>query len=158
MFARDNKTFKAESKTAPFMFKVRTVGSVIKCEGMKYNFTTTAKVKNESKKVQVHGSYLGESRVERKPMARRTSARRVSESNRIARRPSATRRMESRRTMRRPVRRTTSLEARRIAARRRANARAVEGRRVARRPATMRTRSESLARSRAMRARRATRR
>lgn len=143
MLARDNKTFKAESKAAPFMFKVRTVGNIIKCEGMKYNFRTTAKIRNENKKVQVSGSYLGEGRVARKPMARRASAERVA---------------ESRRTVRRPVRRTARTTESRRLARRPVSRRSVEARRATRRTVSQRTRSESLTRARAMRARRATRR
>lgn len=127
MLARDNGAFKAESKKAPFMFKVRTVGNVIRCEGMRYDFTTTQKIKNESKKARVHGSYVNESRRVRKPLARRTveSRRRIArkpmarrmESRRIVRRPSIRRTVESRRAIRRPVSRRVS-ESRRLATRR----------------------------------------
>lgn len=150
MLARDNGAFKVESKNAPFMFKVRTIGNVIKCEGMKYNFKTTAKIQNEDKKVAVHGSYLGEAKRSVSPstsrlasarvalegskrVARRPMARRVSESRRIARKPmarrSSVRTMESRRVARRPLTRSVA-ESRRIARR---PARRVESTRTARR-------------------------
>ena len=100
MLARDNGTFKVESKSAPFMFKVRTVGNVIRCEGMKYNFVTTRGTKNEAKKYQVYGSYLKEGVKATRP------ARRVSEARRTSlRRPSLKRMDESRRPMRRASRR-----------------------------------------------------
>lgn len=100
MLARDNGTFKVESKSAPFMFKVRTVGNVIRCEGMKYNFITKRGAKNEAKRYQVYGSYLKEGVKAKRP------ARRVSEAKRPSlRRPSLKRMNESRRPMRRTARR-----------------------------------------------------
>lgn len=100
MLARDNGTFKVESKSAPFMFKVRTVGNVIRCEGMKYNFITKRGAKNEAKRYQVYGSYLKEGVKAKRP------ARRVSEAKRPSlRRPSLKRMNESCRPMRRASRR-----------------------------------------------------
>lgn len=100
MTARDNGTFKVESKRAPFMFKVSTVGNVIRCEGMKYNFITKRGTKNEAKRYQVYGSYLKEGVKATRP------ARRVSEARRTSlRRPSLKRMNESRRPMRRTARR-----------------------------------------------------
>lgn len=144
MLAKDNGAFKVESKNAPFMFKIRTVGNVIKCEGMKYNFNTTAQIKDETKKVKVSGSYLGEARRSVKPVAMRTMesrrrialrpvARKVAESKRVRRvRPTTSRAVESRRITRRPVARR-SMESRRVV--RRPIARPVaEGKRITRRP------------------------
>ena len=99
MMARDNGTFKVESKNAPFMFKVSTVRNVIRCEGMKYNFITKRGAKNESKRYQVFGSYLNEGKKAVRP------SRRISESRRSAlRRPSIKRVNESRRATRRNIR------------------------------------------------------
>lgn len=148
MTARDNGAFKVESKSAPFMFKIRTVGNVIKCEGMKYNFKTTAKIQNEDKKVAVHGSYLGEARRAVRPtrrtveskrrITRRPSARKVAESRRVRSvRPTARKTVESRRIARKPMARRSSvrtMESRRLARRRIARP-VSEGRRITRRPA-----------------------
>lgn len=141
MLAKDNGAFKAESKKAPFMFKINTRAGVIRCEGMKYNFTTTTKIENESKKVRVHGTCMTESR----RVARRPMTRRAMESRRIsARKPMVRRETESRRAIRRPiVRRTT--ESRRIA-RRPVAPRVAESRRVVRKPMTRRTESTRIAR------------
>ena len=132
MLAKDkNNTFKAESKKAPFMFKVRTVGSIVRCEGMRYNYTTTAKVKNENKKVQVSGNYMTENRKVRKPMARKTV-----ESRKAIRRPLNRRTVESRRIARRPLaRRSMRTESKIVRRPLRTNARRVsESRRTLRRP------------------------
>ena len=80
MLARDNGFFKAESKKAPFMFKIRKTGNVIACEGMKYDFVTKRGVKGKTESYQVSGTYLNEAK---KPVRRPTT-----ESKRIARRPS----------------------------------------------------------------------
>lgn len=168
MMAKDKGAFKTESKkSAPFMFQVRTVGNVIRCEGMKYNFVTTTKIKNESKKIRVHGSYMNESkRVVRRPMARRAmesrrvtrraSARRVAESRRAIRRPVARRVSESRRVVRRPATRRSRLEATRRITRRPMTRRVGESRRVIRRPVTSRaTESRRIAARRSVRSMRA---
>jgi len=102
MTARDNGTFKVESKRAPFMFKISTVKNIIRCEGMKCNFITKRNTKNESKSYQVVGKYLNEKKSVR-------PARRVSESRRPIRRSTASRIAESatRRSVRRPSTRNT---------------------------------------------------
>lgn len=102
MTARDNGTFKVESKRAPFMFKISTVNNIIRCEGMKCNFITKRNAKNESKSFQVVGKYLNEKKEVR-------PARKVSESRRPARRSVASRIAESatRRSVRRPSTRNT---------------------------------------------------
>lgn len=153
MTAKDQGIFKVESKKAPFVFKVRTVGNVIRCEGMKYNFVTTAKVKNESKKIRVSSRKVTESRRIRRPSTRRAlesrrairrpmrSARRVTESRKVVRRPLTRRTVESRR-VRPAVRRVRSMESRRIV-RRPMTRRAVENRRLATRRAVRSMRSES---------------
>ena len=154
MSARDSGVFKTESKSAPFMFKISTRGNVIRCEGMKCKFVTTAKVKNESKKVQVTGTYVSEGR---KLTRRPTSRVRATESRRAIRKPIARRRAvesrlrrpmvrrtarrvaESRKAIRRPLTRRT-VESRRLARRvRPTTSRVSESRRVARRPMTRRT-------------------
>ena len=123
MTAKDNGVFKVESKRSPFVFKVRTVGNVIKCEGMKYDFVTRTKVENKTTKVRVHSAPLTEKRAVRRPMTRRTmESRRVRrplsrrvEATRRVRRPSA-RAIEARRAMRssvRPARRVRTAESRR---------------------------------------------
>ena len=69
MLAKDaSRTFKCEGKVAPFRFAVRKVGNTIKCEGLKYNFTT--KKVNESAKYRVSGSYVRES-AQRRPTSKR---------------------------------------------------------------------------------------
>lgn len=69
MLAKDaSRTFKCEGKVAPFRFAVRKVGNTIKCEGLRYNYTT--KKVNESAKYRVSGSYVRES-AQRKPMPKR---------------------------------------------------------------------------------------
>lgn len=57
--ARDDGTFKSESKKAPFMFAVAMDKNVIRCEGLKYDFVT--KAVKEGKKVQIAGNLLRES-------------------------------------------------------------------------------------------------
>ena len=96
MTARDNGTFKVESKRAPFMFKISTVRNIIRCEGMKCNFITKRNTKNESKSYQVVGKYLNEKKSVR-------PARRISESRRTIRRPSTRRLSEAKRPARRNV-------------------------------------------------------
>lgn len=167
LMAKDTKkAFKVESANTPFIFKIRTVGNVIRCEGMKYNFTTSANIKNENKKVRVSGSYMKEAKT------RRPSVRRAMESRRITRRPT-TRRMESRRVARRPMTRRSAVESRRLAtrrvrpsvhttesrrlARRRPVARTMESRRIARRPMTRRVESTRIARRPATRSMRSER-
>ena len=146
MTAKDQGIFKVESKNIPFVFKIRTVGNVVRCEGMKYNFVTTAKVKNESKKVRVSSRNVTESRRVRRPLTRRAVesrrairrpvSRRVTESSKI-RRPSVRRVGEARRVV--PTsRKVRSLESRRFSRRPSVN-RSVESRRVVRRPAAKRT-------------------
>ena len=164
MTAKDQGIFKVESTKAPFVFKVRTVGNVIKCEGMKYNFVTTAKVKNESKKIRVSSRKVTESRRIRRPSTRRAmesrkairrpmrSARRVAESRRVIRRPLTRRTVESRR-VRPATRRVRSMEARRLATRRAVRPMRSESARL-RKPMTRRSasvRSESIRRARAVR-------
>lgn len=86
MTAKEDGTFKVESaRKAPFIFKVSTVRNVIRCEGMKYNFTTVRKAKNESKRYEVSGSYLKESKKVARPSRRVSeSTRRLSKAGRIA--------------------------------------------------------------------------
>ena len=65
-----SRTFKCESRnrTAPFTFKINKVGNVIKCEGLRYNYTTKLK---EGKRYQVTGNVLKESRTPAKrPVSR----------------------------------------------------------------------------------------
>lgn len=116
MMAKDNGIFKVESKRTPFIFKIRTVGNVIKCEGLKYDFKTSAIVEGKKTSVRVHSAPLTEGR-------------------RIVRRPA--RRMESTRRIGRPLARRTAVEGRRVARRplARRTARAMESRRI-RRPIT----------------------
>jgi len=61
---RDDGFFKCESKSsAPFVFKMRMEGRVIKCEGMKYNFVTRM---TEGKRVQIYGSLARKAKMESK--------------------------------------------------------------------------------------------
>ena len=161
MTAKDQGIFKVESTKAPFVFKVRTVGNVIKCEGMKYNFVTTAKVKNESKKIRVSSRKVTESCRVRRPVrsTRRAmesrkairrpmrSARRVAESRRVVRRPLTRRTVESRR-VEPATRRVRSMEARRLATRRAVRSESARLR-MTRKAASVR--SESIRRARAVR-------
>lgn len=55
-----SRSFKCEGKTAPFTFKLNKVGNVIKCEGLRYNYTT--KSLREGKKYQVTGNLIRESK------------------------------------------------------------------------------------------------
>lgn len=66
MPARDSSNvFKVENKnSAPFIFKVKRYGNVIKCEGMRYNFVT--KSIKEGKKARVQGNLVKENRSVRK--------------------------------------------------------------------------------------------
>jgi len=134
MMAKDNGIFKVESKKTPFIFNIRTVGNVIKCEGLKYDFKTSAIVEGKKTPVRVHSAPLTEGR----SVVRRPTTRRTVEGRRIARRPA--RRMEAtRRTLGRPATKMSAVEGRRIARKplARRTVRTVEAkRRVIRRPAT----------------------
>lgn len=68
--ARDDGTFKCESKMAPIQFRCTCRNGVIKCEGMKYNFITVT----EGKRAQIYGKYMNEARKPaQRPAPRRTT-------------------------------------------------------------------------------------
>lgn len=76
MLAKDaSRTFKCEGKVAPFRFAVRKVGNTIKCEGLRYNYTT--KKVNESAKYRVSGNYVIES-AKKRPMPKRPAPQKKS--------------------------------------------------------------------------------
>lgn len=91
------RTFKCESrsKVAPFNFKIRKVGNTIKCEGLRYNYTT--KSLKEGKRYQVSGNLIRESRTPARRTASRPATRRYESARKPMSRTTATRRPATRR-------------------------------------------------------------